>query len=310
MNSKSLVAAIALVLGSAAFAETTTVTTTTETTSKVNVGNNAPERKNIDEEITNAKLRATTGSKKLWSFGSSFSYAGGAITNPGSTERPQLNDGLVALDPTKLSGQLSIKYRMTDHDNLNIGFGVDYTPEYTNNKTTGTKTSAKANASTPYVSYGRVFKAGEVQNVFDAGISKYTADEDVNDSKLNYAVSLSHTVMTSLGTSKAEVGFNTFFNQDIFSEQTGNNVIYSFGLFPIFEYAITDAVSFRTVSRWLLWNVANNARDEAKLAGQTQSMGVGFAVTRDIYLYPNMQWRWSALTADKTTVGLSANINL
>ncbi len=311
MNSKALVAAVTIMLGAAAFAQTTTTTTeTTSTVKMTEVGNNAANRKNIDEEITNAKLRAETGSKKLWSFGSTFSYAGGSITDPTSTERPQLNDGQVSLDPTKLSGQMSVKYRLTDHDNLNLGFGVDYTPEFTNNKLTGAKTSAKANASTPYLSYGRVFKAGDVQNVFDATISKYTADQDVNENFLNYNVSVSHNMMVSLGTSKAEIGLYSYFAQDIFSEQTGDNVIYSFGLNPIFEYAISDAVSFRTVSRWLVWNVANNNRDKGVLAGQTQSMGIGFAVTRDIYLYPNMQWRWSALTADKTTVGLAANINL
>ncbi|MBC7421403.1 MAG: hypothetical protein H7328_11805 [Bdellovibrio sp.] len=310
MNSKTLVAVAALLLGSAAYAETTTTTETTSTVKMTEVGNNAENRKNIDEEITNAKLRAETGSKKLWSFGSSFSYAGGSIKDPTSTERPQLNDGQVSIDPTKLTGQLSVKYRLTDHDNLNVGFGVEYTPEHTANKVTGEKVSAKSNASTPYLSYGRVFKAGDVQNVLDATISKYTADADVNESHLNYNASVSHTMMVSLGTSKAEVGLYSFFSQEIYSEQAGDNTVYQFGLNPVFEYAISDAVSFRTVSRWLTWSVSNADKERGTLAGQTQSMGVGFAATRDIYLYPNMQWKWSRLTADQTTVGFAANINL
>jgi hypothetical protein len=33
-------------------------------------------------------------------------------------------------------------------------------------------------------------------------------------------------------------------------------------------------------------------------------------VSRDFYVYPNVQWKWSQITADQTTIGLSTNINL
>jgi hypothetical protein len=86
----------------------------------------------IDDEITNARLRAVTGSKSPFSFWSQFIYYGAAISNPFSTQRPQLNSQNNA-DPTTLVGQISGKYRFTEHDSVIAGIGVQYTPAYTDN---------------------------------------------------------------------------------------------------------------------------------------------------------------------------------
>jgi hypothetical protein len=311
----SLIAfSMTLALSASAIAqEETTSTTTTTTIKKSDVITSDKAGKDIDDEITNARLRATTGSKKKLSIASSFSYAGAAITTPLSTERPQLNDGLAAADPARLNAEISLKYRLTENDHLNLGFGIDYTPEYVSNKTTGAKQTARTNASSPSLSYSRVFKAGIAQNVLSAGVTKYTAKEDM-DNNLNYQVALSHTIMAPIGSSKAEIGLYSFFGQEFYSKlddgQSAETTSHQIGIMPVFEYAISEKASFRTVSRWLTWTVMNNDKERGTLAGQTQSMGIGYAVTRDVYLYPNMQWKWSRLTADQTTVGFSANINL
>jgi hypothetical protein len=41
-----------------------------------------------------------------------------------------------------------------------------------------------------------------------------------------------------------------------------------------------------------------------------QSAGLGISVTRDIYLYPNVQFIPEDVRSDRTNVGVSANINL
>ena len=88
-------------------------------------------RADIDEEITNARLRATTGAKSLLSFQSSFNYNGSSINEPLAQTRPQLSPGTVENDPAKLQGLVSMKYRATDHDNINVGVGVGWlTPSY------------------------------------------------------------------------------------------------------------------------------------------------------------------------------------
>jgi hypothetical protein len=42
----------------------------------------------------------------------------------------------------------------------------------------------------------------------------------------------------------------------------------------------------------------------------TISTGIGFSITRDIFLYPNIQFNPEDIRADRTNLGLSANINL
>lgn len=309
---KTLVIMLALSMtGAAALAQDAASDTNTSTL-KASEVKKGTDRKDIDEEITNARLRAETGSKSKWSFASNFTYSGAAINNPTSTKRPQLNDGQASADPTKLSGQVSVKYRINDHDNLNVGLGVDYTPSY--ERADKRTEPSRYNASSPYVSYSRVFKAGDVQNVLEADLTKYTAKEDIEDSKLNYEAVLSHTAMAPVGTSKAEIGLYTFVAREFYQagDKEDGYTLYQIGIDPVAEYAVTDNLSLRTVSRWLTWSIAGSGENEGKgmLAQQTQSIGVGYAITRDVYVYPNMQWKWTKFAADATTIGFTTYINL
>ncbi len=305
---KNLVAILALMMSASAFAQQAAPEATNTMT--VNTGANGTTKKDIDEEITNKKLRASTGSKKNVSVSSTFSYAGGPLTHPTSTERPQLNDGQASADPAKLTGQVAVKWRATDHDNLSLGFGLDFTPSYTSDRRTGETQPARTNASTPYLDCSRVFKSGSVQNVLEAQISKYTAKEDVDDSKLNSEIALSHTMMVGVLAPGLEVGLYSAMVQEIYTETQPRGTLYQVLVDPVLEYAISDKVSFRTVYRALTLNARTENKDTFKAADATESMGLGFAVTRDVYLYPNMQWKWNAISADRTTVGMSANINL
>jgi len=303
-------AILALLLGSGAFAQVAPATESNTSTVKQNEVGQRAEKKDIDDEITNAKLRAATGSKKLISVSSSLAYAGASILNPTSTERPQLNSGSNAADPTNLSGNIALKYRATDHDNISLGFGVQYTPAFVKNRQTGEKASASTTASSPYLDYSRVFRAADIQNVVSATISKYTLKEDIEDAKLNYSVGLSHSFMVGVGDSKFEVGMASGLGQDIYSEYMAGSYEYNLSFSPILEYAFTDKASFRTVYRAV--NMSTKVDDNArwKTADTSQSMGFGYAITRDVYVYPNMQWKWNRVASDATTVGFSTNINL
>lgn len=305
----------ALSMGANALAQEAATDTNTSTV-KASEVSKGTDRKDIDEEITNARLRAETGSKNKWSFASDFNYYGAAITNPTSTKRPQLNGGQAAADPTQLTGNLSVKYRATDHDNINVGFGVAYTPahEVINDQGQKSMDSNRLEANAPYLTYSRVFKSGDVQNVLSGTIQKYTSHQDIEDSNLNYNVSISHTAMAPIGTSKAEIGLASFIQREFYGsgDKAEGYTLYYMQFAPIMEYALSDNLSLRTVARWQTFAVPGSGENEGKgmAQGQTQSVGVGYAITRDIYVYPNMQWRWSNLAADATTIGFSTYINL
>src|ERR1035437_5740298 len=65
----------------------------------------------IDEEISNAKLRAESGSKSKYSLSTTIQYTGGAISSPFAAERPNLS-GLPGMQTlSSLSGRLNGRYR-------------------------------------------------------------------------------------------------------------------------------------------------------------------------------------------------------
>lgn len=261
---------------------------------------NDTSRGDIDEEITNARLRASTGAKSLFSFQSQFNYNGSSINSPLAETRPQLSPGTVENDPAKLTGAMSLKYRATDHDNLNVGIGAGWlTPTYD---------GQKGQVEDPYATYGRLFRVGDVQNVLNIGVTKYTAQSSVNH-KLNYESDIDHTFLTNVGKTKLQLGMNIAWTREFYTDSVGGQQD-TLAAFPFGEYSLTDALALRTVYRGLTYYNTQDAQGTFTHDASTQSLGVGISVTRDLYLYPNVQWVWDDVRSDKTNVALSANINL
>jgi hypothetical protein len=271
---------------------------------KVKAGSepNAANREDIDKEITNARLRASTGAKSLISLQSAITYNGGSIEAPLARERKKLSPGETGLDNAKLIGSISGKLRASDHDNLNVGFAVSWlTPTYK---------GQKGQIDDPYVSYSRVFKAGELQNVFEVVATKYTTSGAVNDEKLNYNLDVDHTFLMHVGHSKLQLGLNLAYSRDVYSETVSGSPEDNLSAYPFMEYEFSDTFSFRTVYRGFTYYNTVDRTGTFAHNEPTQSMGIGISVTRDIYLYPNVQWVWADVRGDKTNVALAANINL
>jgi hypothetical protein len=307
---KSVLVVLMALMSANVFAQSATSDQNSSTVNAKDVEPSKVEGKaDIDDEITNARLRAVTGAKSNFSFWSQFVYSGASIVNPLSSQRPQLNSQNNA-DPTNLYGQVSGKYRLSEHDSIIAGIGVQYTPAYTDN-TQGPQ-GASTTAQSPYIDYNRAFRTGQFQNVVDVSISKYTLAADLANN-LNWSWGVQHQLMRELGESKKlSLGLASFIGQDVYTAagQPAGSYYLQVQVEPIMEYAITDKVSFRTVYRMLILNEMATTNANWQQATQTESAGVGFAITRDIYIYPNMQWIWNHISADATTVGFSTNINL
>ncbi len=262
----------------------------------------------IDDEITNARLRAVTGAKSNYSFWSQTVFLGSSLSAPLQTPRPQLNPQNGA-DPVNFSSQVGGKYRVSENDSLIAGIGLQYTPAYPDPRRGGQPTTTTM--SQPYVDYSRAFRWGGYQNVVDVAISKYTLPAD-QDAGLNLFWSMSHQLIVELpSVKKLSLGFASFLGQDIYNTVRPKGSFYlGAGFDPVLEYALTEKLSFRTMYFMLSLSEISGEENLWKQSQQTESAGVGYAVTRDIYLYPNVGWMWGHMSADQTTVGLSANINL
>ena len=303
---KLLILSLALITSAAAFAQDGSSATSVDASSnssQLKASDIVPsqtKREDIDDEITNARLRASTGAKSLWSIQSAFNYNGGSVQKPLSKERPVLSPGTALESDVKLTGSIAIKYRATDHDSFNAGFGLGWL--------TPGQTGQKGQSEDPYVGYTRMFKAGKVQNVFDINMTKYTAESAV-ESKDNFNFYTDYSALVDLGTTRWQVGVNAAWSRDFYTENTGG-IQDALALYPFAEYSFTDKVSFRTVYRGLTYFNTQDAAGTFHHDAPTQSAGIGLAMTRDIYLYPNIQWVSEEARADKTNVALSAYINL
>ncbi len=298
---------LSLLLASIASAEDAN-DSVTESKAKAPAEATAPSRKDVDQEITNPKLRAETGSKRVLSIQSSFNYSGGSVSEPFGRERPRLSPGQVELDPTKITGSVSVKYRATDHDNINFGTGVGWLMPGHDGE--------RGQMENPFVSYNRPFKAGIFQNVISAGATYYSAINSRRNFGLNYGASAGYTVLAPLFDTKWQLGTAFTYARDVYERrntQTRPHYLApsdTLAAFPFAEYWFNDRVHFRTVYRGMTFFNTNGRRDLFLRDDPTQSMGIGFVLTRDIYMYPNIQWVWDDMRGEKTNVALSANINL
>lgn len=279
----------------------------------------------VDEIITNAKLRANSGSKSLWSIASVLNYNGGTLNRPLSAERPNISGATGTTDWALMEGQVSGKYTLNSKESLLAGVGVRWIMPL--EKSLPARYSGeRLDADNPYVMYQRVFRWADFQSVFHVQPMYFTNANLVN---LGYvgAVYFEHDNVMDIGDTGLSLGFAIWgeiavFNKsgsvgdpgtesfvaDVREEQSD----YQFGIDPTLEYAFSDRFNFR-------WSVslANFAHLRSESRGTTfhvdqivHSMGIGIAVTRDIFLYPNVQFLPEKLSADRTNVALNSNINL
>ncbi len=281
---------------------------------------------NLDEEITNAKLRAESGSKSKWSGSFTANYNGGSLKEPMSKDRPNnVNDPV----PPKVSmvGDFGIRYRVNKNTSMKVGTGYTLQRPF--------HEAQRGSVSDPTVTLSNAGKIGEVQNIVEGTVTATTSSDGTEVGQIG-SLYASDTLMYDFGGSKLSVGFagdityNQYTKKNEMVQPKGSaadrsiNFQESFqlGAYPLMEYAVTDKLQLRTVFRpWIFSHLATKASWEFTRRPWTQSFGVGYAVTRDVYLYPNFQWdveRWrregysfaGKRTRETSTVGLLAVVNI
>lgn len=282
----------------------------------------ATDTRDIDLEITNAKLRAESGSKSEWSIKADINYNGGNLETPFGPVRPNYA-GISSQDnSTSIAGTVAVAYRLTMHDSLRGGTGIlILTPfQDTTEALENSNGQRKTDVANPYLEYSRSMKIEGIQNIFDTSYTQITQSA-YNNAHYVGTYDINHTALYKIGNTEWEVGGNidfnyTFFNNDKNADDTLNNPEggrsdYSIGLYPYVEYAFNDRYSLRTVFRFLTFDHYRNDAPSTFLRElYTQSLGFGIAVTRDVYLYPNIQFAPEHLSPERTNVGLNTTINI
>lgn len=273
-----------------------------------------------DELITNRRFRASTGSLSDWSINSSFAYDGGSLSDPLNVERPNLNAAGDVAAIQGVSGNVGISYRLTKKDRLNFGIGLRMLAPFhssidTENARTRTEfenNQGDVDVNDPNIAYTRIGNISGIQSVFSVTGTNYTTG-NLTDLGFDYRVRATWNTMYDFGDSGFSAGFlflgSRFINEDLGPEIEQSQLENEFAVLPQFEYVINDTLNLRTITR-AYWYQSNAATGDYKRLEFTQSAGLGISVNRDLFLYPNIQFKPRDLKSDSTNIGLSANLNI
>lgn len=283
----------------------------------------APGEDKADQLITNRNMRSLNGSLSTWSFASTWNYQGGDINAPIGSSRPNVTGSKDVALVQNLSANIGVSYRLTETDRLTLGLGLQMASPFSRDpddkfsesgRREFNRTQGDMDASNPQLVYRRVMKPLGVQSILTATSTYFTQDalvdrgfESKNEITLNS--------LYDFGGSRFSAG--VVFQGAIFTHNKDDANLqavqakHEFYALPITEFEINDFMNWRAVYRYYWYQQNRDQRSsEWTTLDPTISTGIGFSVTRDIFLYPNIQFNPEDVRADRTNIGMSANINL
>jgi len=278
-----------------------------------------------DAKITNRRFRAQNGSLSDFSVNLNVNYSAGSVNKPFAADRPNITGAADTVLSADASVGITGTYRLTKLDRINAGIGMYMLAPFHTTLDTENKTQEEEfednqgnlQVNDPFISYTHLNKFFGVQTIFNVGYTRFTNEAFTENRQMRDRVDASINTMYDTGNGFSfgllVTGYRTFFDsftndgKDIRSAQLES----SFGFLPQAEYVINDTFNLRTIVRTHWYdNVRSQSSDEWRTRPITQSVGLGISVSRDIFLYPNIQFAYDNLQADNTNIGLSANINM
>lgn len=327
MNLRLIGLSLTLALTPGLFADDTTTESkaSAEGTSKVEASAVTPttEKK---AEITNSRLAADAGATSKWSGRFVLSYSGGSLDNPLSRVRPNYRSLANAVyTTTELGGSVSLAYRLDAVSQLRFGAGVAMATPLHNSmedfkENRNTDGNQIFNAADPGVSYARTIRSGNLMTLLSGGVGVFTHSFNTNRNHLGSA-SLSVQHIYAIEGSGFQPGLSyslgqTFYRDDKALDpanakgETNPRVANSVGIFPVMEYQFNDKYALRTVLGFFNYVTMRGNPTAMIQQGNYISMGFGYTPTRNIWIYPNLQFNPDLIVVDKTNVAISTIINL
>ncbi len=273
-----------------------------------------------DEAITNRLLRASSGSLSRWSGNFNINYNGGSVGKPLAAQRPNINEGADSLTLQYMNANVGFRYRLNALNSLTVATGVFMTtPFNTTIKTNDPdlkdefkKTRGVLTANDPNLIYTNLMNFNGYQFVNTITPTLITNSQQRHQ---GYRASgdVSVTMMKVVNKSNLSLGLALEWTGYAFDKTIGNSQKLATNVwqsYPIAEYIINDWLNLRTLVGWPVYQQTREMKPNNYTQRiMYQSFGTGISVTRDIFLYPNIQFIPADIRADRTNIGLSAYIN-
>lgn len=251
--------------------------------------------------ITDAKMKADSGSLSKYSLAFTLSYYGPTVGDLGAADQPN-PDGSTGTYETSLGGSLGARYRLDSRSTLSAGSGLKAIHPFHGME--------RFDLNNPYINYSLSDRFGAIQmrNTFGASfitVPNYTKLGET--AGLNYDTSMIY----NLGTTPLAVGLDSsisyyFFNRGFQPKDNKTTSLYTVSFYPNFKYNFTDKFSMNTSVNLSFYN-PRNRYNQSVLLNKTvsQRLGVGYAYTRDIYFAPYLNFFPDNFSDDGTTFNVS-----
>ncbi|UYL09136.1 hypothetical protein B9G69_000915 [Bdellovibrio sp. SKB1291214] len=262
-----------------------------------------------DKDITDARMKADSGSLSRYSLKFSLSYSGPPVGRLSDDKQPN-PDGSVCACDTSFGGSFGTRFRFDSKSALSLGTGVNMLTPFN-------EETRRYEAKNPYISYDRNGRVGDLQ--MRNGVSAtYVTNQTYRDIGEYAGVGYDTSLLYNFGTSRVGVGIDASFNYYFFDrgpDQKAKKELttgrYSLGFYPQIKYAFSD--KFSTYSSLALnFNNPRGTEDNTVLWNRTlsQRLGFGYAFTRDVYFAPYFNFYPKTFSADSTTVNFATTFSI
>jgi hypothetical protein len=258
-----------------------------------------------DEEITDAKLKADTGSLSKYSLKFNLSYYGPMVGDLSAKDQPN-PDGSISPHATAISGSFGGRYRLSSSSSVSMGTGMKANHPFHG--------MDRFDVNDPFLGYDKLYRIGDVQMRLSPSVSYITTPEYKKAGEFA-GVSYDTSLIYNLGTSHVALGVDASVGYYLYgrgyrsSDRSANQ--YTLSTFPTLKYNISDRLNINTSIK-MAWANFRRSKDKYQMIPQTttQRLGVGYALTRDIYLFPYLNFYPNSFTQDSTTLNLSTSFSI
>lgn len=307
-NWKIGVVCLGLMMASATHADdSTTAATPAEGETHATISDVVKQKKyDQDTKITDMELNAQNGSLSRYSLQASLGYSGPAIDNLTSTQEPNpLHKRTPA--QTNVNGAVGLRYRVSSNDSFYASTGIEgyFQPNGQRNP----------DVENPSLEYDHTYLVGAVQ--MSSGVeaikttnSYYTQEGETGGVELKQY--MKYNVPSTRFILGTELEVQQWLYDRDYKKSDGKGVTdTAFEVIPSLEYKLKRNLNLNTSysTGWSHWRGINATNTYSGNPG-TWWLGVGYGITRDIYLKPYVSFYPQAISWNQTSINMSTYISV
>lgn len=257
-----------------------------------------------DTRINDLQIRADAGSLSRYSAKFSFGYAGPGVTALDSPYIPN-PDNRSGDFRSNISGQMGVRYRMTSNDALYASTGL---------KAYATPPPGKTDTqdvSDPGLSYDHTYLIAPGVQARTGAYVKAVTNNYYRSLGETSGFGLTHIMKWTVADSRWILGLDLSVNNYLFERgyiaKDRNATDYYSNIIPSVEYKLTRSLNLNTsVNKQIVhYRKENRATTFDSTNLLSQRLGVGWAITRDVYFNPYFNFYPDELSITSTSVAFN-----